>query len=122
MDLYDQGYNNQVCVDFSKVVIQDMASRFSEKEGIDWKVADVRDMRDFSDGEFDAAIDKSTLDTMMHGSIWDPPEDVRRSTGSYIDEVSNPRANEVETSSRTHMEISGRPSSETWWVLYLYYV
>jgi len=65
-----------------------MASRFSAKEGIDWKVADVRDMKDFGDGVFDAAIDKGTLDAMIHGSIWDPPEDVRRDTGRYIDEVS----------------------------------
>lgn len=88
IDLWDRGYKSQTCVDFSEVVIQDMAARFSAKEGIDWQVADVRDMKDFENDSFDAAIDKGTLDAMIHGSIWNPPEDVRRDTGSYVDEVS----------------------------------
>lgn len=40
------------------------------------------------DNEIDAAIDKATLDGMLHGSMWDPPLDVRRNVGRYVDEVS----------------------------------
>ncbi|KAH7132289.1 S-adenosyl-L-methionine-dependent methyltransferase [Dendryphion nanum] len=81
------GYKNQVCVDFSAVVIQDMATRFAEKDGIEWKVVDVRHMDDVKDGDFQVAIDKGTLDSMISGSLWDPPEIVKTNTRSYIDEV-----------------------------------
>ena len=47
---------------------------------------DVRKMA-FEDETFDVAIDKGTLDTMISGSLWDPPEEVRRCTREYIDEV-----------------------------------
>lgn len=35
----------------------------------------------------DLAIDKGTLDAMISGSLWDPPEVVRNNTKKYIDEV-----------------------------------
>jgi len=35
----------------------------------------------------DVAIDKGTLDAMIHGSLWDPPADVRNNVGNYVDEV-----------------------------------
>ena len=41
----------------------------------------------FPSNNFDVAIDKGTLDAMISGSLWDPPEQVRRNTGLYIDEV-----------------------------------
>jgi len=31
---------------------------------------------------------QGTLDAMISGSLWDPPEEVRRNTKAYIDEVS----------------------------------
>ena len=54
--------------------------------GADWKVMDVRQMK-FKDGSFDLAIDKATMDSMFHGSLWDPPKDVRANIGTYLDEV-----------------------------------
>lgn len=33
------------------------------------------------------AIDKGTLDAMIHGSLWDPPATVRSNVGQYVDEV-----------------------------------
>ena len=47
---------------------------------------DVRHL-ELSDQLVDVAIDKGTLDAMIHGSLWDPPEDVRRNVGMYVDEV-----------------------------------
>ena len=57
---------------------------------IQWRVVDVRDMDVFEDGSFDVAIDKGTLDAMISGSLWDPPPEVRRNTGLYVDEVGAP--------------------------------
>jgi ubiquinone/menaquinone biosynthesis C-methylase UbiE len=93
--LNNEGYKNQVCIDFSEVVIKEMSTQFAAKEGIDWKVADVRHMTDFSSASFDAAIDKGTLDAMIHGSLWDPPKEVRNNTGQYIDEVSLTRGTRI---------------------------
>lgn len=30
---------------------------------------------------------QGTLDAMLHGSLWDPEEDVKRNVGAYVDEV-----------------------------------
>lgn len=47
---------------------------------------DVRRL-DLPDASVDIAIDKGTLDAFIHGSLWDPPEDVRMNIGKYVDEV-----------------------------------
>jgi hypothetical protein len=47
---------------------------------------DVRCL-EMPNGSVDVAIDKGTLDAMIHGSLWDPPEDVRCNVGKYVDEV-----------------------------------
>ena len=75
-------------MDFSSVVIQDMEARYAAEKGIDWKVMDVRDMSDFQTGEFEAAIDKGTIDSMVQGSLFRPSEVVRRNIKAYLAEVS----------------------------------
>jgi SAM-dependent methyltransferase len=40
------------------------------------------------DASIDVAFDKGTLDAMIHGSPWSPPEDTVRNTGEYLREVS----------------------------------
>ncbi|KAI9880907.1 MAG: hypothetical protein M1830_009975 [Pleopsidium flavum] len=77
------GYTNQVSIDFSSVVIEKMESKHHE---MTWQVMDVRHLR-FEDNMFEVAIDKGTLDAMLHGSLWDPPEDVMGNVGKYADEV-----------------------------------
>lgn len=61
--------------------------RYASEKGIKWKVLDVRNMSEFKDGEFSVAVDKGTLDAMISGSPWNPPEEVKNNTGNYIDEV-----------------------------------
>ena len=39
------------------------------------------------DATFDIAIDKGTLDAMLHGSLWDPEDDVKANSKAYVDEV-----------------------------------
>ncbi|KAH9890176.1 S-adenosyl-L-methionine-dependent methyltransferase [Xylariomycetidae sp. FL2044] len=86
-DLWERGYKNQLCVDFSTVVLDAMAQRHRDKEGIEWKHADVRNMSDVPTASVDVAFDKGTMDAMIHGSPWSPPDDVFENTGSYIQEV-----------------------------------
>lgn len=52
-----------------------------------WRVMDVRRL-EFLDSNFDICIDKGTLDAFLHGSLWDPPEDVVENVGAYVDQVS----------------------------------
>lgn len=64
-----------------------MSKRESETGGINWKQADVREMDLIPSESVDIAFDKGTLDAMIHGSPWDPPDDVLDNTGRYIREV-----------------------------------
>ena len=84
-DLHSQGFTNQTSVDFSTVVIDAMKAKYSDLKTT-WQVMDVRDLH-FDNGSVDIAIDKGTLDAMLHGSLWDPPDDVRDSVRRYVDEV-----------------------------------
>lgn len=47
---------------------------------------DVRELQ-LPNHSIDVAIDKGTLDAMIHGSLWDPPSDVRSNVGKYVEEV-----------------------------------
>lgn len=64
-----------------------MSSRDTDTEGINWKQADVRQMDQIPSDSVDIAFDKGTLDAMIHGSPWDPPDEVLDNTGRYIREV-----------------------------------
>ncbi|KZL74419.1 methyltransferase type 11 [Colletotrichum incanum] len=87
-DLSERGYRNQLCLDFSTVVVDLMAARHAAVGGIEWRWADVRDMPDAAPtGSVDVAFDKGTMDAMIHGSPWSPPPDVRDNTARYLREV-----------------------------------
>ncbi|OAP59320.1 hypothetical protein AYL99_06618 [Fonsecaea erecta] len=86
-DLSRRGYKDQICVDFSPVVVAAMSKRHQDVEGITWQHADVRQMDQIPSESVDVAFDKGTLDAMIHGSPWDPPAEVRDNTGRYIREV-----------------------------------
>ena len=65
-DMYDNGYKNITNVDFSKVVIEQMAIRNSvERPQMTWQVLDVTDMSVFKTDTFDIVIDKSTIDSLF---------------------------------------------------------
>lgn len=64
-----------------------MSKRNADIEGIAWKQVDVRQMDQISSDSVDVAFDKGTLDAMIHGSPWDPPDEVLDNTGRYIREV-----------------------------------
>lgn len=89
--LAERGYRDQLCLDFSPVVVDLMSERHAAIEGIEWRKGDVRDMDTIPSGSVDVAFDKSTLDAMVHGSPWNPPDDVLENTGQYIREVRSPQ-------------------------------
>ncbi|KAI3329725.1 S-adenosyl-L-methionine-dependent methyltransferase [Ustulina deusta] len=86
-DLAKYGYHNQLCVDFSPVVIKMMTQRHAEINGIEWQQMDIRQMDKIPSQSVDVAFDKATLDAMIHGSPWTPPPDVVDNTGRYIREL-----------------------------------
>ena len=57
------------------------------KYGIEWRLMDVRDMKRVDDASVDVAFDKGTLDAMIHGSPWSPPQEVRHNTSAYLRQV-----------------------------------
>jgi hypothetical protein len=87
-DLLKRGYDNQLCLDFSAVVVDLMKSRHGAEKGVQFQVGDVRDMKDIGTGSVDVAFDKGTLDAMIFGSPWSPPDEVMNNSGAYMNEVS----------------------------------
>ncbi|KAJ4991816.1 hypothetical protein SVAN01_02666 [Stagonosporopsis vannaccii] len=86
-DLLERGYTNQLCIDFSTVVVDSMKSRHKDKPQVEWIVGDVRNMTAIDTASVDIAFDKGTLDAMIYGSPWSPPEEVFENSGRYINEV-----------------------------------
>lgn len=64
-----------------------MTERHKDLPGITWKWMDVRNMADTQDKSINVAFDKGTLDAMIHGSPWSPPDDVKENTTKYLREV-----------------------------------
>ncbi|KAH7233074.1 S-adenosyl-L-methionine-dependent methyltransferase [Fusarium tricinctum] len=86
-ELAERGYGKQLCVDFSPVVVDMMTERHKDIAGIEWGRVDVRDMPSIDTGSIDVAFDKGTLDAMIYGSPWSPPDEVRENTSKYLKEV-----------------------------------
>ena len=86
-DLFELGYHTQVSIDFSAIAIDAMrAQSVNLGSGLEWLVMGVRTMQ-FPDQSFDVAVDKGTLDAMLHGSLWDPEDEVKENASAYVNEV-----------------------------------
>jgi hypothetical protein len=87
-DLAARGYTDQLCLDFSNTALELMRARHAEEKGIEWRWADVRALEEtVASGSIDVAFDKGTLDAMIHGSPWSPPDQVLSDTSRYMREV-----------------------------------
>ncbi|KAI3319360.1 S-adenosyl-L-methionine-dependent methyltransferase [Xylariaceae sp. AK1471] len=86
-DLAEKGYHNQLCADFSAVVVKMMAAHHADIKGIEWLQTDIRQMDEIPSQSIDVAFDKATLDGMIHGSPWNPPPDVVDNIGRYMREL-----------------------------------
>ncbi|KAJ1724770.1 hypothetical protein LPJ53_000977 [Coemansia erecta] len=87
-DMYDDGYENIVNVDYSDVVIDQMRQRTAHQPKMTWRVMDVREMA-LDDASIDVAIDKGTLDALMceKGDVWDPSPELCQNIAGEVDEV-----------------------------------
>ncbi|KAF7544346.1 hypothetical protein G7Z17_g10026 [Cylindrodendrum hubeiense] len=96
VELESRGYKQQLCVDFSPTVVSLMTERHAEFNGIQWKLADVRNMVDIADKSINVAFDKGTLDAMIYGSPWSPPDEVKDNTSRYMKDCAYPARITVE--------------------------
>ncbi|XP_071706773.1 uncharacterized protein [Rutidosis leptorrhynchoides] len=86
------GYTDIVNIDISSVVIEAMQKKYSGSPHLKYIEMDVRDMKAFENGSFDAVIDKGTLDSLMCGhnskpnaaKMLDEIERVLKKGGVYI--------------------------------------
>lgn len=62
--LYDNGFENIINVDFSEKVISEMEARKNKREKLKYEVMDLLDLK-YPNDSFDSILDKSTLDAMF---------------------------------------------------------
>jgi hypothetical protein len=74
-----------------------MKSRHTDKPQVEWMVGDVRNMTEIESKSVAVVFDKGTLDAMIYGSPWSPPEEVLENSGRYINEVRLVEAEESKT-------------------------
>ena len=63
--IFNAGYKNIVNIDFSGVVISNMQKKYRKCEGMQYLVADVRNLGLFADESFDFIFDKGCLDAVF---------------------------------------------------------
>lgn len=66
--LQQNGFEQITAIDFAKPCIKASRKRNAEIEGITWKVMDIRKMSSFENGEYNAIVDKGTLDCLFYAS------------------------------------------------------
>ena len=85
--MFQDGYQNIISTDISEVCIENQQKAFPH---LTWKVADIKNLKDFEDGTFDIVIKKATLDALLVGekSQWDPSEEAEEGIGNCLSEIS----------------------------------
>ncbi|WRT64846.1 uncharacterized protein IL334_001782 [Kwoniella shivajii] len=76
--LYDNGWEEIVNIDYSKIVIDQMKSRHSARTKMEWLEMDILNL-DFQDEEFGLVVDKGTMEDgsamlTTKGDPWNPSE------------------------------------------------
>lgn len=76
-DIYDEGFENIVNIDFSSTVIEKMKQINRHRTKMEWLVMDMT-LMSFPDSVFDLVIDKAAMDALVvdEGDVWNPKDDV----------------------------------------------
>ncbi|KAH6996497.1 hypothetical protein BKA56DRAFT_609739 [Ilyonectria sp. MPI-CAGE-AT-0026] len=61
-----------------------ITERHDELGGSGRKLTDVRSMVDLADKSINLGLSKGTIDAMMYGTPWSPPDEVEDSTSRYM--------------------------------------
>jgi len=88
--LYDAGFTSLTNIDFSSVVIENMAKAHAvDRPAMRWLCMDMLDMT-FKNEVFDVVIDKATMDALMVAEVdsWAPSDEVKIKSRQYCSEVS----------------------------------
>lgn len=88
-NLYDDGFQNIVNIDFSNLVIQKMAEINRSRIHMTWLEMDMCHLN-FDDSSFDVVIDKAAMDALLvdEGSVWEPNSAAISSVDQMCREVS----------------------------------
>jgi ubiquinone/menaquinone biosynthesis C-methylase UbiE len=89
-ELYQLGYRNIVNIDYSEVVIDNMAKKYGDiAPEMQWLVMDMTDMS-FENNSFDVIIDKAAMDALVvdEGDVWHPSQHVIDIVDKMCTEVS----------------------------------
>ncbi|KAH7830126.1 putative Endothelin-converting enzyme 2 A (Ece2A) [Monocercomonoides exilis] len=66
-DMYEDGYTDIKCTDFSEKAIEIMSKRAVDKPGLTYAVEDVLLLTAQDEAQYDVVIDKGTLDSILCG-------------------------------------------------------
>ncbi len=85
--MFLDGYTNIISTDISEVCIQNQKLALPH---LQWEVADITNLHQFKDGQFDAVIEKATLDALLveEKSPWHPSDEAKSMMDSSLSEIS----------------------------------
>ncbi|GMH85255.1 hypothetical protein TL16_g10173 [Triparma laevis f. inornata] len=77
-DMYSDGYQNVISLDYSTSCIESMKLQFPETDNFKWVLGDMTNLVDFKAAQFDLVIDKAAMDAIMveEGDVWNPDTNV----------------------------------------------
>lgn len=89
---YDAGFHQITNVDYSPVVIEEMQKRNKQRKEMRWLEMNMLDMKAFTDGTFDVAIDKGALVRCLASQRFSSPSRMRSTLATRLRSAPTPCA------------------------------